>query len=284
MSVVENRSRSLLPKPFLKWAGGKRQLLHELVPRTTEHLGPGRYHEPFVGGGALFFELYGLGRLGRKHAYLSDTNPRLIETYGAVQHDVEAVIEHLRDHAANHSHDYYYEVRATVPDTFATRAARIIYLNRTCFNGLFRENKRGEFNVPIGRYANPRICNEENLRAVSAALQRATVACESFDVVVRRAKPGDFVYFDPPYHPLSGTANFTSYHEGDFTEDDQSALADVFDRLTENGVFAMLSNSDTPLIRELYDGYETATVHAARNVNSRSDRRGKISELIVTNF
>jgi len=243
-----------------------------------------QYHEPFVGGGALFFDLYRRGAFKRRKAYLSDNNGRLIEAYLGVQQDVERVIALLELHRAAHNKDYYYEVRANVPDDPIERAARIIYLNKTCFNGLYRENSKGLFNVPMGRYKNPLICDAENLRAVSEALQAARIEQSPFADVVKRARRDDLVYFDPPYHPLSTTASFTAYHESGFAETDQRALGEVFRALDKKGVRVLLSNSMTPLIQEIYQDFHIDEVFATRNVNSRADRRGKIAEALVRNF
>lgn len=277
------RSRTV-PQPFLKWVGGKRQLLDELRARVALAQPHGRYHEPFVGGGALFFDLYGRQALGRSKAILSDNNPRLIEAYEGVQRNVEQVITLLEQHQAAHSEEHYYKVRATVPEDKIACAARVIYLNRTCFNGLYRENSKGEFNVPMGRYKNPLICNAANLRAVSAALCRCQIHRCHFTAVLDRAVEGDLVYFDPPYDPVSKTANFTSYHRDPFGEDAQRSLADVFRRLHGRGVKLVLSNSDTPLIQELYAPFTVEVVMARRQVNSRADRRGEVREVLVRNF
>lgn len=270
--------------PFLKWVGGKRQLLPELETRVAEARPHGRYHEPFVGGGALFFDLYSRGVLGRHKTYLSDNNERLIEAYRGVQDRVEDIIPLLEAHTRAHDRDYYYAVRAEVPDDLAARAARIIYLNRTCYNGLFRENSKGGFNVPMGSYKNPKICDAPNLRAVSQALKRCTIAHRSFAAVLDVVKSGDFVYFDPPYAPVSKTANFTGYHNGGFDESSQRALAMVFDELTKRGVKALLSNSDTGLIHDLYKKHRIEIVRASRLINSRADKRGKVNEVVVRNF
>ena len=239
-----------------------------------------------MGGGALFFELVRLARLGRRRACLSDNNPNLVNAYLGVKQDVEQVIALLQEHKGRHGKDYYYQVRAEVPGTVVERAARIIYLNRTCYNGLYRENSKGQFNVPFGRYTNPRICDEDNLRAVSQALRRAEIQTRHFETVLDRTQPGDLVYFDPPYHPLSKTASFTAYAKGGFDEDAQRRLALVFAELRAKGVKALLSNSKTPFIEQLYrrDGYTVREVFATRAVNSRADRRGKISELLVSSF
>ncbi len=276
-----------LARPFLKWAGGKGQLLNDLVPRVVAAQPFNAYFEPFVGGGALFFSLRGQGLLDGIPVYLSDTNDRLMETYRAVRDDVDTLIDLLREHKDRHGRDYYYAVRAAVPDTLAERAARIIYLNKTCFNGLFRENKRGLFNVPMGRYKNPSICDEANLRAASAALAGAYLDTEPFATVLDRAQSGAFVYFDPPYHPVSETASFTSYSQDGFGEPDQRRLAEVVAALGMGDIKVLLSNSDTPFIRSLYESLPDVTVeivYATRNVNSRADKRGAISEVLVRNY
>ncbi len=267
-------------RPVLKWAGGKRQLLPELLRRLPPRFGA--YHEPFVGGGALFFALATQGRLGQ--VYLSDANPSLIAVYLALRDDVDAVIAALRRH--RYDRDHYYAVRALRPEDLSLpeRAARILYLNKTCYNGLYRENRAGQFNVPFGRYANPTICDEPNLRAASAVLHGVDIAQRHFSTVLDYARPGDFVYFDPPYDPLSATANFTGYDRRGFGPDDQRQLRDVFAALAGRGVRAMLSNSDTPFIRELYAGFPLQQVFVGRAVNSRVEGRGKVAEVIITSF
>lgn len=295
MSVVPERKSAVqpsranggwpIPRPFLKWVGGKNQLLPELMKRLDKAGEFGRYHEPFVGGGALFFELYRNNRLGKKQAYLSDNNAPLIEAYRGVQDDVEGVIAALEKHKAQHGEEYFYEVRAKLPKKPAERAARIIYLNKTCYNGLYRENSKGQFNTPFGRYKNPQICDEPNLRAVADALKKAKLEVRNFTEVVDAAKPGDLVYFDPPYHPVSKTANFTGYDRNGFNELCQRQLANVFRQLTEKDVKALLSNSYCDFIIDLYaDIAHIDEVQAARAVNSRADRRGKVPEALICNF
>ncbi len=274
----------VLAKPFLKWVGGKRQLLSDLLCRVDRLDSFRRYHEPFLGGGALFFELRGLGRLDKTVSFLSDNNGNLIDAYKAIRRNVDAVVKWLRAHESRHGKDYYYELRGYVPSDLFERAARIIYLNRTCYNGLYRENRKGEFNVPFGKYKNPRICDEENLRAVAEALQRTKIERRDFETVLDVAEPADLVYFDPPYHPVSKTASFTAYAKEGFGEESQRRLAAVFEQLADRGVKVILSNSDTDFVRELYDRFCIETVRATRAVNSRADRRGKVNEVIVTNF
>lgn len=272
-----------IPRPFLKWAGGKGQLLGELMARVDSAGQYGRYHEPFVGGGALFFEMVRTGPL-RGNATLSDSNPNLIDAYWGVKKDVEGVIRLLLNHKNRHSKEYYYVVRANVPEDRLERAVRIIYLNKTCYNGLYRENRKGVFNVPCGRYKNPTICDEQNLRAVAKALRRARIETKHFAKVLDRAQAGDLVYFDPPYQPVSKTASFTSYEKDGFGEVSQRQLADVFRQLDEMGVKLLLSNSMTPLVRELYAPFNIEQVFANRSVNSKADGRGKVREALVSNF
>jgi DNA adenine methylase len=267
------------PRPFLKWAGGKSRLLSALARRVPE--GFKTFHEPFLGGGALFFHLAGSGRLSR--ACLSDINHPLVDTYRGVQCAVDEVIERLGEHAERHDRDHYYQVRDadSSPEDLAARAARMIYLNRTCYNGLYRENRAGRFNVPMGRYSNPRICDEENLRAASRALAACLIECRPYSEILARAREGDLVYFDPPYHPVSRTASFTSYDRNGFSEDDQAELSRIFRVLAQRGVFVLLSNSDTPFIRRLYDGFPRDRVAVARAISCRADRRGPAGELII---
>lgn len=269
--------------PFLKWAGGKRQLLPVLWDQI-QRIGTFRtYHEPFLGGGALFFDLWNRGRI-REGASLSDVNPHLMDAWRGVQADVESVIHHLRVHQQQHSPEHYYATRVADPEDLAERAARIIYLNRTCFNGLYRENRSGRFNVPMGRYRNPTICDEPTLRAASVALAAATIRTESFEGVAGRAAPGDLVYFDPPYVPLSRTASFTDYAADGFSLADQRRLAEVFGELADRGVHVMLSNAGHDLVRDLYRRFYIHRVLATRSVNSRADRRGPVEEVLVTSF
>ncbi len=272
--------RANLPRPVLKWAGGKGQLLPELLGRAPDDFAT--YHEPFIGGGAMFFALAGRGRAGR--ACLSDANGALIDVYLALRDCVDEVIAALRPHV--YDRDTYYRVRALRPESLSLpeRAARIIYLNKTCYNGLYRENRRGEFNVPFGRYKNPTICDEPNLRAAARVLRPVDVGQRHFSAVLDYARAGDFVYFDPPYHPVSATANFTTYDRAGFGPDDQRQLRDVFAALGGMGVRAMLSNSDTPFVRELYAGFRIDQVQATRAVNSKANGRGKVDEVIILNY
>jgi DNA adenine methylase len=277
-------------RPFIKWAGGKGQLLPELSQRLPHRFR--RYHEPFVGGGALFFHLYNTGRL-RHGAVLSDYNRELILCYQVVRDDVEALIEALREHARHRlDGEYFLQVRSwdRQPDfeqrSPVERAARTIFLNRTCYNGLYRLNNKGQFNAPFGYYKNPLICDADNMRAVSAALQNVELRAEDFGAVADRAEPGDLVYFDPPYVPVSATASFTHYTGQAFGPEDQRRLARLFDTLMERGVYVMLSNSHTPLTRELYAAHavSTSVVLASRKINCDGRKRGNVEELIVCSY
>lgn len=270
------------PRPFLKWAGGKTQLTARLLLRTPEFT---NYFEPFVGGGAFFFALWREGRIKNK-AYLADMNQELIDTYRTIRDDVEPLIELLQGYP--HNKRFFLKMRARTPDRLpqVERAARMIYLNKTCYNGLYRVNQQGKFNVPFGSYKSPKICDAENLRAVSQALQRVEIACASFESVLERATKGDLVYFDPPYQPISKTANFTSYHASGFNHKSQEQLHQVCHALTRNRVNFMLSNSSVALIRDLYcdNGFHVEEVDAIRAINSNPKKRGKLKELIVTNY
>lgn len=276
----ESIQQSHSPRPVLKWAGGKRQLIPQLMKNLPDLFGT--YYEPFVGGGALFFELSSRGKISK--ALLSDINPSLIDVYLAVRDNVDQVIELLKQY--RHEEAYYYQIRSLDPGklSLAEKAARIIYLNKTCYNGLFRENRSGQFNVPFGHYKNPKICDEPNLRAVSRLIRPVEILCRHFSTIIAVAQPGDFVYFDPPYHPISATANFTSYDRNGFGEKDQIKLRDIFTELTRKGIKAMLSNSDTPFIRGLYSDYKISRVYASRPVSSKSSSRGKVAEVIICNY
>jgi DNA adenine methylase len=274
-------------RPFLKWAGGKSQLISQYISYFPQSFAT--YYEPFLGGGAVFFYLYGAaknsGSLKKFPAVLTDINPEIVNVYCCVRDRVEELIELLAQHQANHGQDHYYRVRARLTGTPVEMAARLIYLNKTCFNGLYRENSKGEFNVPMGKYKNPTICHAELLRVVSDSLQSVKIEVRPFDAVLDFAKTGeDFVYFDPPYHPLSNTSNFTSYSRSSFNEKDQIRLRDTFAELAQRGVKVMLSNSDCLFIRELYQDFHIYEILAARAINSKAEKRGKITELLVTSY
>ena len=264
-----------VPRPLLKWAGGKRQLLSCISRRLPEKIST--YYEPFVGGGAVFFSLAAEGRFER--AVLSDQNEELIGTYLAVQTDVDAVIKALRE--MPHSEEDYYKIRSQKPRLPAKRAARMIYLNRTGYNGLYRVNRSGQFNVPFGRYVRPKICDEDRLRSVARVLQGVRLEVADFSSVVKKARAGDAVYFDPPYVPVSATARFAEYHHSPFGDLEHQKLAAVFAELSEKGVATVLSNSDTPRTREIFGGFAHEFVSARRNINSAGAGRGPTSEILV---
>ena len=269
-----------LPRPFLKWAGGKARLIQQYIPYFPTYFKT--YYEPFLGGGSVFFYLH--ERQPAK-AFLTDINAELITTYRCVRDDVEKLIDLLKEHQLQHSKDYYYRIRTTIESTELKKAARLIYLNKTCFNGLYRENSKGEFNVPMGRYKKPNICDLSNLRLASVALQSAEIEIRSFEKVLNNASNSeDFVYFDPPYYPVSTTSNFTSYSRYAFNENEQYRLRDVFVELAQRGVKVMLSNSDTSFIRNLYKDFNIHTILARRAINSNAKKRGKINELLVTSY
>ena len=269
-------------RPFVKWAGGKSQLLRQFQSLYPKQDSVGRYVEPFLGSGAVFFHIRTLLQPSRSLLY--DTNAELIDTFLAVRDEPEELIEILRKHQEQHTESHYYEVRARIPQTRAARAARLIYLNKTGFNGLYRVNSRGIFNVPFGHRVNPGILNEGLLRAASGALQKADLASHDFRDLSAIARKGDFIYFDPPYQPLSKTAYFTSYTRGSFGEQDQRDLASLYAKLDRRGCLLMLSNSDTPLIRELYAGFRIHDVSARRMINSDGTKRGPVSEVVVLNY
>jgi DNA adenine methylase len=271
-----------LPRPFLKWAGGKTQLISHLLAHAPAHFRT--YHEAFLGNGALFFSLQRAGRLRR--AILADQNAELIDTYRAIRDQVDEVIRLLAEFP--HNRAFYEQLRARDPwaMSLAERAARMIYLNKTGYNGLYRVNRRGQFNVPFGRYKAPRYLDEANLRAVARALANVELCCAPFEAVLERAAAGDWVYFDPPYVPRSRTANFTAYYPGGFSLSEHERLRDVCIALVRRGVAVTLSNADVPAVHLLYDRPEFArhVVRAQRSISAKREGRGKVNELIITAF
>lgn len=266
-------------KPFVKWVGGKTQLLKTLVAQTP--LKFENYFEPFVGGGALFFKLNSLGRI-KKQAYLNDGNKNLITVYEAIKTKPHELIEELSSGKYQNTEETFYKIRSEEPKDRLQQAARFIYLNKTAFNGLYRVNLKGKFNVPFGRYRNPAILDAKNLLAASKTLENVELACLDFEEAVMKAKEDDFIYFDPPYHPLSKTSSFTSYTANNFTVNDQTRLFKCFERLKRRGCKLLLSNSYTPLIHELYKEHELETVMANRAINCKGNERGKIKEVLIT--
>ena len=253
-------------------------MLADILKRLPEQIET--YYEPFVGGGAVFFALAREGRF--RHAVLSDANPDLIDVYWAVQNEIEKLIGLLKKLREGHCEAQYYAMREQRPRARAQRAARIIYLNKTGYNGLYRVNRSGGFNVPYGRYAKPNICDEPNLRAAHEALRAASIEVADFEDVCARARPGDAVYLDPPYVPLSKTASFTAYDRNPFGMEEQTRLAGAFAALAERGVHGLLSNSATSVTRALYAKFQQETIRVARSINSRPDARGPVDELLVT--
>lgn len=272
----------LLLSPFLKWAGGKRQLLPEIrkyIPKKYY-----TYYEPFVGAGAVLFDLQ------PNKVVINDINSELINTYKVIQNNIDDLIVELRKH--KNDPDHFYKIRDLDRSedfeklTSVEKSARLIYLNKTCFNGLFRVNSQGQFNVPFGKYKNPQIVNEAVLRAVHNYLNTAnvTILNEDFEKALSKAKKGDFIYIDPPYDPLSNTSSFTGYNLDGFNRDDQERLRDVFEELDKRGCKVLLSNSATDFIKDLYKDYHIEIVSASRNINSIASKRGKIDEVLVMNY
>ncbi len=302
---------SITAKPFLKWAGGKNQLLPIFKKLYPKQLIEGRikyYYEPFVGGGAVFFDIAQNYKISS--AFLYDINEELILTYKVIQKDVIAVLEFLHRFSKQYlnlnkekQEKYYYDFRHNFnlqrfnidyekySDNWIPRAAQIIFLNKTCFNGLFRFNSKGEFNTPIGLYKNPRILDETNLINVSKLLEIAEIKKADFKCIKSDIKKSSFVYFDPPYRPISKTSSFTSYSKYDFKDDEQIQLAALFNELNEYGSLLMLSNSDPKntdpsdnFFDMLYKGYNLIRVPAKRAINSDGAKRNSINEIIVTNY
>jgi len=299
-------------KPFLKWAGGKGQLLETLVSFFPEEIDTGKiekYAEPFIGGGALFFYV-AQNFPSIKRFFISDVNQELILAYTTIQRDVESLISYLLV-LENHYHsldiiaqkDFFYKTREdfnrqllhtdfkTYQENWIVRTSIIIFLNHTCFNGLFRVNSRGEFNVPFGDYKNPVICDAENLRSISSILQQTEIEHGDFMVSQKFIDERTFVYFDPPYRPISQTANFTSYSRFDFRDDSQKRLAEYFHILAQIGAKLMLSNSDPKnenpsdnFFEDLYQQYHIERVSASRMINCDGNKRGKIKELVIMNY
>jgi DNA adenine methylase len=272
-------------RPIVKWAGGKTKLLSELVARMPGEMRT--YAEPFSGGAALFFAIADQSeKYARKfdRAILADRNEELVITYNAVKRDADSVIRELAEY--KYDRDLFYATRSKNPKTLtdAARAARLLFLNRTCFNGLWRVNSKGEFNVPFGRYKNPTICDPDGLRAASRALARAEIVHSDFADVTRDLGRGDFVYFDPPYAPVSSTADFTAYAAGGFGHADQVRLTTEVEALRDRGALVMLSNADTPETRALYKDFTLAVVGVSRSINSDASKRGETAELIVTTW
>ncbi len=275
-----------VPKPFVKWAGGKRQLIPVLNKEFPQKFGT--YFEPFLGGGAVLFHL--LSQNPNQKCSVSDLNSDLVLTYITIRDRVEELISSLKKHSKKYSDDknsYYYKIREKEPKEQIEKSSRLIFLNRTCFNGLYRVNSKGKFNVPLGRYSNPNIVNEENLMAVSRILQskKITITCRDFSSILGDAKKDDFIYFDPPYQPVSQTANFTSYTNRDFNFEDLKRLADLCNDLDSKGCKVVLSNSNTSEVKEMFDrNWKIKKIQVNRAINSDSKKRTGHSELVIKNY
>ena len=271
-------------QPLLKWAGGKRQLLANILPLVPKEYNC--YIEPFVGGASVFMSI------SPTHAIVNDLNSELINVYITVRDYPTELIELLKEHSQKHCKEYYYETRQLdrsdgyETTDMVTKAARIIYLNHTCYNGLYRVNRNGYYNTPIGRYKQPQILNEENIKNVHYYFSNNEIRFMSGDYLktLKLARKDDFVYLDPPYDPISESSSFTMYTSEGFSKRDQETLRDECNRLNSIGVKFMLSNSDTPFIRELYKNYNIHVITASRNINSNGEKRKKVNELLITNY
>ncbi len=273
--------KNILISPILKWVGGKRQLLSEIMPLINDKYST--FVEPFIGGGAVFFELQ------PKKAIINDFNSELINVYLTVKDSPEELIYFLEEHERLNTEDYFYELRALDrSNEYATmsnvqKAARVLYLNKTCYNGLYRVNAAGQFNSPYGKYKNPNIVNATTIRAMSKYLNKAKIEIKQGDYreALKGLRKGAFVYLDPPYMPISTSSSFTGYTESGFSYEQQILLKQECDKLRDKGIAFLQSNSDCPEIRELYKDYEIKTVQAKRSINSKGNKRGEISEVLI---
>ena len=278
------RQKNILLSPVVKWVGGKRQLLNDIVPLIPKSYTT--YVEPFIGGGALLFDIQ------PKKAIINDFNKELINIYKIVKTTPHELILLLEEHARLNSEEYFYEIRALDRSPLyeqlssVEKAARIIYLNKTCYNGLFRVNQSGQFNSPYGKYKNPSIVNMPVILAMSKYFNENNIHITDGDykAALKNLKKGTFVYFDPPYMPISSSSSFTGYTENGFNEQKQIELKNECDKLNSKGIKFLLSNSDHPFLRELYKDYEITTVSAKRSINSNASKRGEINEILVRNY
>jgi DNA adenine methylase len=272
--------------PLIKWAGGKRQLRTQLIDRLPDDWGT--YFEPFIGGGALLVELANLGRLDG--AVIGDKNPELVNLYSVVRKKPEALIAELSDEKFRNTEASFNHLKAEFNTLIGTkkeaiaRAALLVYLNKHSFNGLWRVNRKGQYNVPFGKHAHLSLPSSSSILKFSRMLADVTVRNADFARIVQKAGKGDFVYFDPPYHPISKTASFTDYTTGGFTFSDQERLARLFGRLSDKGVSVMLSNSKSPEIEALYEDFTIHTVEAKRYINCNGLKRSGTFEIIVTSY
>ena len=273
-----------IPK-FVKWAGGKTQLIDQFIPLFPKKFN--RYLEPFVGSGAVFF--YIIQTFKPSESIISDINEELMNAYQVVKENVDELIIELKKHKQLHVAEgkpYYLSKRSTHPNDLPAieRAARFIYLNKTCFNGLYRVNSKGQFNVPMGKYTNPDIIQEDKLKLISKLIKNTTIKTMSFEKVVDMAQKGDFLYLDPPYYPIQKGRSFTTYTKDNFLEKEQEALAEVFRKLNKKGCLVMESNSETDFIKGLYKDFNITVVKAKRMINSDSTKRGEINEFVIRNY
>lgn len=277
-------SKNKLVAPFLKWVGGKRQIMPAIVDRLPKNISNYNYIEPFIGGGAVLFNLQ------PKNGIINDFNAELINVYETIKNDLDNLINDLKKH--ENTSDYFYELRGLdrTPEfknlTSVQRASRIIYLNKTCFNGLYRVNNAGEFNAPFGRYKSPNIVNEPTLKAVNKYLTTNDIKLVSgdYETVLLKAEKNSFVYLDPPYHPISVNSNFTGYVQGGWDMYDQIRLRTNCDKLHEKGIKFLLSNSASQLIFDQYKDYKIETVKAIRSINSDGEKRGEVDEVLIRNY
>jgi DNA adenine methylase len=288
--LPKKTSATSFPIPFVKWAGGKRKLAPLLIETFPEEFDPlkHRYFEPFIGGGALMFAL---GQpdselnVPGENLFINDMNPELTNTYEVIRDNVSSLIKELEILSTKINEKTFYEIRSVVPRSKIARAARFIYLNKTCFNGLWRVNSKGEFNVPFGKSKNPSLFIEENLRACSKRLKGSTITNQSFEKAVKKARKGDLVYFDPPYIPLSSSASFSAYAKEGFGLNEQQLLAETIFELNEKGVYVLLSNSDTPLTRKIFKKALTLRrILMARTISSSGSTRNPVYEVLGMNY
>lgn len=311
MEKKETKNNKTLAKPFLKWAGGKGQLIEKFQSFYPEDLKKGKiknYYEPFIGGGAVFFDV--AQQYNIQSAFLYDINDELIITYRSIQQDIHKLIQYLYDFQKKYANldekeqsEFYYETRAEFNENrtktdfskysekWVLRAAQIIFMNKTCFNGLFRFNSKGGFNVPVGRYKNPKILDEQNLLRTSEILKIAVIRKADFREVEIDLKKDSFVYYDPPYRPISKSSGFTAYSKHKFEDAEQLSLSELFHRLHKKDIKQMLSNSDPKnfnpddnFFDEMYNGFNISRVTATRMINSNAAKRNAINEIIVTNY
>lgn len=277
-------AKNKLVAPFLKWVGGKRQIMPSIVELLPKNIGRLNYVEPFIGGGAVLFHLQ------PQNAIINDFNSELINVYEVVRDNLDELIQDLKTH--RNEADYFYELRGLDRTdgfnnlTNIQKASRVIYLNKTCFNGLYRVNNSGEFNSPFGKYKNPNIVNEPTLKAVNRFLNQNNIIIQTGDYanVLENIPENSFVYLDPPYHPISESSNFTGYIQGGWDLWDQIRLREVCDNLNERGIKFLLSNSSAQLIKDQYQNYQINIVKANRSINSDASNRGEIDELLIRNY